>query len=60
MLSAQTPGPGAPPETKFTFTAALAGGLVVFTASEYAQELHITSGCSADPALAAAAGNPAT
>lgn len=60
MLSALTPGPGAPPETEYTFTAAHAEGLVVFTASEYLQKLHITSRCSADPALAATAGTPAT
>ena len=60
MLSARTPGPDAPPETEYTFTAALADGLVVFTASNYSQKLHITSRCSADPALAAATHDAAT
>ncbi len=60
MLSAITPGPGAPPETEYTFSAAHADGLVVFTASDYAQRLHLTSHCSADPALATAENNPAT
>lgn len=57
MLSALAPGPDAPPETAYTFTASFAGGIVKFSASEYEQTLQITSGCS--PALAATA-NPAT
>ncbi len=60
MLSARTPGPGAPPESEFTFAAVHAEGLVLFTASDYVQKLHLTSHCSADPALAAAADAPAT
>ena len=60
MLSARTPGPGAPPESEYTFAAVHDDGLVLFTASDYAQKLHLTSHCSADPALAAVAGTPAT
>lgn len=60
MLSALTPGPDAPPETEFTFTAAHDGGVVTYAASGYQQKLHITSHCSADPALAAGTGTPAT
>ncbi|WP_404321226.1 hypothetical protein [Arthrobacter luteolus] len=59
MLSALTPGPDAPPETAYTFTASFAGGIVKFSATDYEQTLQITSACSSDPALAAT-GNPAT
>jgi len=60
MLSALTPGPDAPPETDFTFTAAHPGGVVMFAANGYEQKLHITSHCSADPSLASTADTPAT
>gem|GEM_PF-3455667 len=60
MLSALTPGPDAPPEAEFTFTAAHDGGVVTYAASGQLQKLKITSRCSADPALAAGTSTPAT
>ncbi|MER1995840.1 MAG: hypothetical protein ABTA24_05005 [Arthrobacter sp.] len=60
MLSAHTPGPGAPPEAEYTFTAAHADGAVVFAASGHAQKLQLRSHCSADPGLSAAADPAAT
>ena len=46
MLSAVTPGPGASPETDFTFYGAYAGSTVRYLANEYRQHLEISSQCS--------------
>ncbi|UPO77255.1 hypothetical protein [Arthrobacter sp. Helios] len=46
MLSALIPGPGAPPETDFTFLGAYAGSTVRYSANEYRQLLEISSQCS--------------
>lgn len=52
MLSALTPGPGAPPETDFTFLGAYAGSMVQYSANEYRQLLEISSECSSGLGLA--------
>ncbi|MBD7996556.1 hypothetical protein H9639_14745 [Arthrobacter sp. Sa2CUA1] len=52
MLSALTPGPGAPPETDFTFFGTYAGSTVRYSVNEYRQLLEISSRCSPGLGLA--------